>query len=167
MNNTQLDFETKAIESPESHKDELRLWLRLFTCTSLVETEVRRRLADEFDTTLSRFDLLAQLERAPEGMTLGELSKRMMVSNGNVTGLVDRLVEVGWLTRISPPTDRRVQLVKLTPKGRNTFNRMAKAHEGWIASLFGGLDPKEIRHLIEALAELKGSVVKAIRDREG
>ena len=90
-----LDAETKVAERPDDHKTELRLWLRLLTCTTLIENEVRRRLRDNFDITLPRFDLLAQLDRAPNGMTLGELSQRMMVSNGNITGLVDRLVGAG------------------------------------------------------------------------
>ena len=81
-----LDAETKVAERPDDHKTELRLWLRLLTCTTLIENEVRRRLRDNFDITLPRFDLLAQLDRAPNGMTLGELSQRMMVSNGNITG---------------------------------------------------------------------------------
>jgi DNA-binding MarR family transcriptional regulator len=123
-----LDSETKVLESPHEHKDELRLWLRLLTCTNLIEREIRRRLAEKFKTTLPRFDLFAQLERAPTGMTLGDLSRRMMVTNGNVTGLVDRLLESGHLERFSLPNDRRVQIVKLTVKGRTAFARMANAH---------------------------------------
>ena len=94
-----LDAETKVSERPDDHKTELRLWLRLLTCTTLIESEVRRRLRDQFDITLPRFDLLAQLDRAPNGMTLGELSQRMMVSNGNITGLVERLAEQGLIRR--------------------------------------------------------------------
>ena len=94
-----LDAETKVAERPADHEAELRLWLRLLTCTTLIEGEVRRRLRDEFDVTLPRFDLMAQLDKAPNGMTLGELSQRMMVSNGNVTGLAERLVEQGLLDR--------------------------------------------------------------------
>ena len=94
-----LDAETKVTERPHDHKDELRLWLRLFTCKEVIEGEVRRRLRDSFDVTLPRFDLMAQLDRARNGMTLGELSQRMMVSNGNVTGLVERLVEQGLVQR--------------------------------------------------------------------
>ncbi len=89
-----LDSETKAVELPEDHGDELRLWLRLLTCTTLIEGEVRSRLRERFDVTLPRFDLMAQLDKVPEGMTLSDVSKRMMVSNGNVTGLVERLVEI-------------------------------------------------------------------------
>src|SRR3979490_3504754 len=87
-----LDSETKAVELPEDHGNELRLWLRLLTCTTLIEGEVRSRLRERFDVTLPRFDLMAQLDKVPEGMTLSDVSKRMMVSNGNVTGLVERLV---------------------------------------------------------------------------
>jgi DNA-binding MarR family transcriptional regulator len=94
-----LDHETKAAETPHDHREELRLWLRLLTCTTLVEGEVRRRLRDRFGVTLPRFDLMAQLDKAPDGMTLSDVSKRMMVSNGNLTGLVERLVESGHLDR--------------------------------------------------------------------
>ena len=112
-----LDAETKVAERPDDHKTELRLWLRLLTCTTLIESEVRRRLRDQFDITLPRFDLLAQLDSAPNGMTLGELSQRMMVSNGNITGLVERLVEQGLIRRRPLPNDRRVQIVSLTAEG--------------------------------------------------
>src|SRR6266851_4368405 len=104
-----LDAETKVAERPHDHREELRLWLRLFTCKEVIESEVRRRLRDTFAITLPRFDLLAQLDRAPKGMTLGELSQRMMVTNGNVTGLVDRLVEQGLMDRrhVRRPVERR------------------------------------------------------------
>jgi DNA-binding MarR family transcriptional regulator len=158
-----IDAETKVLEAPEEHKDELRLWLRLLTCSRLIETEVRARLRQEFDTTLPRFDVLAQLERAPAGMTLGELSKRLMVSAGNITGLVDRLVEAEQIVRVPLPSDRRVQIVKLTPAGRRFFRKMAKQHEAWVAEMFEGLSPKEIDALLKGLGKLKGSVVEAVR----
>src|ERR1700733_6133959 len=100
-----LDAETKVIERPSDHKSELRLWLRLFSCKMLIESEIRRRLRDNFDITLPRFDLMAQLDKAPTGMKLGELSQRLMVSNGNITGLVDRLVTQGLLDR-QPAAER-------------------------------------------------------------
>jgi DNA-binding MarR family transcriptional regulator len=153
-----LDAETKALEAPHDHKQELRAWLRLLTCTNLLEAEIRRRLREQFDTTLPRFDLLAQLERAPKGMTLGEVSRRMMVSNGNITGLVERLVESGHLTRLPLPTDRRVQVIALTPAGRAEFARMAEAHEAWIAEMFEGMPPDEVDTLLKLLGRLKGSV---------
>src|SRR5215218_6110245 len=107
-----LDAETKAAEKPEDHRDELRLWLRLLTCTTLIEGEVRKRLRARFDVTLPRFDLMAQLDKAPEGMTLSDVSRRMMVSNGNVTGLVERLVVSGHLDRWTSEADRRVQMIR-------------------------------------------------------
>ena len=157
-----LDSETKAVELPEHHGDELRLWLRLLTCTTLIEGEVRRRLRDEFDVTLPRFDLMAQLDRAPNGMTLGELSQRMMVSNGNVTGLAERLVEQGLLDRRPSPNDRRAQIVSLTAEGRRAFRTMARTHEDWIAQLFAGLDATEIDQLMALLAKTKTSARKAM-----
>ncbi|MDZ4372012.1 MAG: MarR family transcriptional regulator [Phenylobacterium sp.] len=158
-----LDAETKALEAPHDHKDELRLWLRLLTCTTLVETEIRRRLRETFEVTLPRFDLLAQLEKAPEGMALGEVSRRMMVSNGNVTGLVERLVETGQIDRRASPTDRRVQVISLTPAGREEFARMAAEHEAWIAEMFAGLTPRKTQTLLSLLGDLKQSVRQTAR----
>jgi DNA-binding MarR family transcriptional regulator len=157
-----LDAETKVAERPADHEAELRLWLRLLTCTTLIEGEVRRRLRDEFDVTLPRFDLMAQLDKAPNGMTLGELSQRMMVSNGNVTGLAERLVEQGLLDRRPSPNDRRAQIVSLTAEGRRAFRAMARTHEDWIAEIFGGLDPGEIDQLMALLGKTKTSARSAV-----
>jgi DNA-binding MarR family transcriptional regulator len=157
-----LDAETKVSERPADHEAELRLWLRLLTCTTLIEGEVRRRLRDEFDVTLPRFDLMAQLDKAPNGMTLGELSQRMMVSNGNVTGLAERLVEQGLLDRRPSPNDRRAQIVSLTAEGRRAFRAMARTHEDWIAQIFAGLDAAEIEQLMALLAKTKASARKAM-----
>jgi len=159
-----LDAETKVAERPADHEAELRLWLRLLTCTTLIEGEVRRRLRDEFDVTLPRFDLMAQLDKAPNGMTLGELSQRMMVSNGNVTGLAERLVEQGLLDRRASPNDRRAQIVSLTAEGRRTFRAMARTHEDWIAQIFAGLDASEIDQLMALLAKTKASARQAMNE---
>jgi DNA-binding MarR family transcriptional regulator len=161
-----LDSETKVSERPADHEAELRLWLRLLTCTTLIEGEIRRRLRDSFDVTLPRFDLLAQLDKAPNGMTLGELSQRMMVSNGNVTGLSERLVEQGLLDRRASPTDRRAQIVSLTAEGRRMFRTMARTHEDWIADIFSGLSAGEIDTLMALLAKTKASTRKAVTERE-
>ncbi|GAA4130783.1 MarR family winged helix-turn-helix transcriptional regulator [Aminobacter aganoensis] len=157
-----VDGETKVLEAPGDHGAELRLWLRLLTCSTLIETEVRRRLREEFDSTLPRFDLMAQLERARDGMVLGEVSKRMMVSPGNITVLVERLAESGHISRTTSPTDRRVQIIALTPFGRAEFEKMASAHGDWIADLFGGLAPKDGAVLLDELAKLKRSVVASL-----
>lgn len=157
-----LDAETKAVEMPEDHRDELRLWLRLLTCTTLIEGEVRRRLRDRFDVTLPRFDLMAQLDKAPGGMTLSDLSRRMMVSNGNLTGLVDRLVASGHLERRVSETDRRAQVISLTPAGRAEFRAMAAEHETWIDEIFGDLTKKEQNDLMRLLAKTKLSARRAI-----
>jgi DNA-binding MarR family transcriptional regulator len=157
-----LDAETKVAERPADHEAELRLWLRLLTCTTLIEGEVRRRLRDEFDVTLPRFDLMAQLDKAPNGMTLGELSQRMMVSNGNVTGLAERLVEQGLLDRRPSPNDRRSQIVSLTAEGRRAFRAIARTHEDWIAEMLAGLDTADIDALMGLLAKTKKSARKAV-----
>jgi DNA-binding MarR family transcriptional regulator len=160
------DAETRVAERPAEHETELRLWLRLLTCTTLIEGEIRRRLRDAFDVTLPRFDLMAQLDKVPGGLTLGELSERMMVSNGNVTGLVERLVAQNLLDRRPSPSDRRVQRVSLTAEGRRTFRAMARAHEGWIAELFGDLEPAEIETLMQLLARTKASARRTVDARE-
>ena len=156
-----LDAETRAAERPGDHKDELRLWLRMLTCTTLVEAAVRRRLRARFGLTLPRFDLMAQLERAPEGLTLGALSRRLMVSNGNVTGLVERLAQSGQVERVPHPVDRRVVHVRLTAAGRAAFADMARAHAGWIGDLFAALTAEEARQLLHLLGRLKQSVREA------
>ena len=154
-----------AHESDGAHL-ELRIWLRLLTCTQLIERRVRSGLREEFGTTLPRFDLMAQLDKAPEGLTLSDLSKRMMVSNGNVTGLAERLVEQGLLDRRAAPNDRRAQIVSLTAEGRRAFRAMARTHENWIAEIFGSLGAGEIEQLMGLLAKTKASARKALTERQ-
>lgn len=146
------DHESRA--SPQDH-EALRLWLRLLTCASLIEGAIRSELRRDFDCTLPRFDLMAQLDRHPEGLRMGELSRRLMVTGGNVTGITDQLVKEGLVTREAPPDDRRAFIVRLTPAGRKAFQRMAEEHEGWVVSLFGGLSAQERRQLHGLLAKLK------------
>ena len=148
-------------------KLELRVWLRLLTCANLIEQRVRAGLREEFDVTLPRFDVLAQLDRAPEGLSMGELSDRLMVSNGNVTGLVDRLVEEGLVTRVPSPQDRRQSRVTLAPAGKRSFDAMTPRHERWIDDLFGGLSRPEMAQLLELMAKLKQSVTAAQKENGG
>ena len=153
-----LDAETRLQDRGSDHKDELRLWLRLLTCTTLIEADMRGRLRARFDVTLPRFDLMAQLEKAPDGLTLGELSRRMMVSNGNITGLVERLLETGHVARQAHATDRRVAYVLLTEAGRAAFAEMAAEHADWISGLFSAMSPEDLRNLLRLLGQLKQSV---------
>lgn len=161
-----IDGETKVLEAPGDHGTDLRLWLRLLTCATLVETEVRRRLREEFDCTLPRFDLMAQLERAKDGMVLGEVSKRMMVSAGNITVLVERLVDSGHISRTTFADDRRVQIIALTPFGRADFKKMAAAHAEWISELFDGLTAKDSEILLNRMGKLKRSIRAALAGSE-
>ena len=149
------DLESRA---HEAHHDSLRLWLRLLTCTQLIEGGVRARLRRDFATTLPRFDLLAQLERNPQGLKMGELSRRMMVTSGNVTGITDQLADEGLVRRADMPDDRRAYLVKLTPAGKRAFDRMAAAHEQWVIELLGGLSGNERELLAKLLAKVKRHV---------
>lgn len=157
-----LDRETKARERPGDHKDELRLWLRMLTCSTLIEREIRRRLREEFRTTLPRFDLMAQLEKFATGMTVGEVSQRLMVSNGNVTTVVGGLVDEGLVDKRPAPHDRRVQVISLTAQGRRQFRAMAEQHELWIADLFSGLSQQDVAAMMAALGRTKQSLQMAI-----
>jgi DNA-binding MarR family transcriptional regulator len=145
--------------SDETHES-LRLWLRLLTCTHLIENRVRKSLAARFKTTLPRFDLMAQLERFPKGLQMGELSRRMLVTGGNVTGIVDQLERAGLIQRTEDPADRRAYLVKLTKEGRRLFEQMAAEHEAWIVNLFCAIPKREQRALSESLAQLRAQLTR-------
>jgi DNA-binding MarR family transcriptional regulator len=147
-----VDIEARA---HADHAQALRLWLRLLTCTQLVERQVRSALRAQFDTTLPRFDLMAQLERTPEGMKMNALSRRMMVTGGNVTGITDQLVAEGLVERVTVEGDRRAFLVRLTQAGRASFADMAHAHEAWIVQAFGDLSGKEMATLHKLLGRVK------------
>lgn len=155
MSVTTIDRETHSNEQDHAS---LRLWLRLLTCTTLIETEVRTRLREEFEITLPRFDLMAQLERHRDGLRMGELSQRMMVSGGNVTGITDQLERDGLVERIEMPGDRRSWCVRLTEAGRQSFQAMARTHEAWIINLMQGLTTAEQQQLYSLLSKLKQGV---------
>ena len=139
----------------------LRLWLRLLACTNLIEAPLRQQLRRSFAESLPRFDLMAQLERHPQGLSMRELSQRLMVTGGNVTGLTDRLVAQGWVERQATQEDRRRVTVRLTAAGRRHFKAMAREHEDWVQSLLSGLNPTEQSQLFELLGRLKNSLTSA------
>ncbi|MDA0662841.1 MAG: MarR family transcriptional regulator [Proteobacteria bacterium] len=150
-------------ESGVQGKDgmELRVWLRLLTCTNLLDNEVRTRLKATADTTLPRFDILAQLERHDGPMSMGDLSRRLMVSNGNVTGLIDRLAREGMVDRTPSPEDRRVQMVSLTADGSKFFAKIAEDHRDWVGGMMADLSADEMKSLYDLLARLKESILAA------
>lgn len=147
-----VDSESRATR--DDHLS-IRLWLRLLACTNTVEGRVASRLRDDFDTTLPRFDFLSQLERNPGGLRMTEISKRMMVTGGNVTRIADQLLAEGLITRAVAPDDRRASIVKLSAAGRRAFGEMARRHEGWIVEMFAGLAESERNALYTLLAKLK------------
>lgn len=147
-----VDAESRVLDD---HHQALKLWLRMLACTTRVENVIRQRLRSEFGTTLPRFDLMAQLDREPDGLSMGELSARMMVTGGNVTGIVDQLEGEGLVVREDHPTDRRAFRVRLTAAGRRQFRRMAAVHETWIVELFEGWSPAQKTQVHGLLATLK------------
>lgn len=144
-------------------KSELRLWLRFLRCYEFIEREIRGQLRSRFGVSLSRFDYMAQLDRAgAEGLSMGEIGKRLMVTGGNITGLTARLEEEDLVARRVDSVDRRIQRVVLTAKGRALFAEMAAAHAVWIKELFSELEDGEIRQLMELLTSVRHSAQNAV-----
>jgi len=142
----------------------LRVWLRLLKVSKLVSSELRDRLRDNHNTTLPRFDVMAALYRHEKGLRMSDLSGLLMVSNGNVTGIVSRLAREGCLVRIPVKNDRRATVVRLTHKGREQFASMAARHEGWVDQLFASLNPDETNELTRLLERVGEALDKR---REG
>lgn len=153
------DYETAAASDDAL---DVRVWLRLLSCSNMIENEVRRRLRREFGVTLPWFDAMAQLYRAPDGLSMSELSRRLMVSNGNVTGLVDRLVAEGHVERRAAPEDQRIQRARLTRKGRAAFQRMYPAHRRWISELMADAAHEDLAKLHRMLGRVKDSVLRGL-----
>ena len=151
----------ETIARADDHRA-LRIWLRLLTCTQLIERQVRSRLREQFSTTLPRFDLLAQLERHPEGLKMNELSRLLMVTGGNVTAIVDQLEKEGLVERLDEPADRRAFRIRLTRAGERGFIEMARAHEGWVVELLAGMSRRDQDELLKLLAKVKQRAVEVI-----
>jgi DNA-binding MarR family transcriptional regulator len=139
----------------ESTHLELRLWLRMVSCSVKMESILSQRLRKEFKISMARFDVMSRLERHPGGLTMSELSRRLIVSNGAITGLVDKLAEAGLVTRHEDPNDRRSTIVRLTRKGRDNFLRMARRHEEWVVSILGELGSAAQSELLQNLTLLQ------------
>ena len=126
--NKLFEIEDQELRVHEDHHASLRLWLRLLSCTSFIEDIVRQNLREQFDISLPRFDLMAQLERHRDGLTMGELSRRMMVSGGNITAIVDQLEKEQLVQRQVALADRRSFKVLLTPLGDRKSTRLNSSH---------------------------------------
>ena len=158
-----VNMQANADHEFRAHADQhasLRLWLRLLSCTTRVEDKIRQKLRESFDITLPRFDLMAQLERHPDGLSMGELSRRMMVTGGNITTIVDQLEKERLVLRVVGVNDRRSFTVKLTQAGKDAFTDMAIAHEAWVADLFEGLSVSQQSELYTLLGTMKKNLQK-------
>ncbi len=145
-------------KSGRRRKEAIRTWLRLLSCETLIEQQLRARLRDDFSVTLPQFDVLSELERAGEPLTMSQLSRELMVSNGNVTGVIDRLEKNGLVVRNRAAHDRRIQYINLTPRGRKDFGKMARHHARWLEDLFAGLSLKDMSELQTLLLKTRNSV---------
>jgi DNA-binding MarR family transcriptional regulator len=158
-----VNMQANADHEFRAHADQhasLRLWLRLLSCTTRVEDKIRQKLRESFDITLPRFDLMAQLERHPDGLSMGELSRRMMVTGGNITTIVDQLEKEKLVLRVVGVNDRRSFMVKLTQAGKDAFTDMAIAHEAWVADMFEGLSVDQQSQLYTLLGAMKKNLQK-------
>jgi DNA-binding MarR family transcriptional regulator len=158
-----VNMQANADHEFRAHADQhasLRLWLRLLSCTNRVEDKIRQRLRESFGITLPRFDLMAQLERHPDGLTMGELSRRMLVTGGNITTIVDQLEKEKLVVRVVGVNDRRSFTVKLTQAGRDAFTDMAISHEAWVADMFEGLSVNQQADLHNLLGAMKKNLQK-------
>jgi DNA-binding MarR family transcriptional regulator len=154
------DFETRAALT--DHQD-LRLWLRMMAIHKLINNEARRRLRESFRMSLSRFDLMAQLDAHKNGLRMGEVSNRLMVTTGNITGLTDELEADGLVERVADPRSRRALLVRLTPKGRKVFRAAAKANERWIAEFFSVLSAKDKKIMFDLFGTQKAFILTCMQ----
>ena len=141
----------------EDNKERLRLWIRMLRASRSIEAELRERLKTEFGSTLPRFDVMAALYRQPDGMLMSDLSRFLLVSNGNVTGIVDRLVTDGLVSRAKRDGDRRTSIVRLTSSGMAAFEAMAEAHEDWINTYLQGVTPDQAARLSSMLKSFQSN----------
>ena len=141
-----------------SGKEAIRTWLRLMSCETVIEQQLRSLFRTTFSVTLPQFDVLSELERSGKKMTMSELSRELMVSNGNVTGVIDRLEKSGFVTRTRAEHDRRIQYIELTPKGCSEFNDMARSHESWLDEMLSELSPDDMVNLRTLLLKARNSV---------
>ena len=145
-------------QSNPRSKEAIRTWLRLLSCEMVIEQRLRSRFRQDFSVTLPQFDVLSELERVGNKMTMSELSRELMVSNGNVTGVIDRLEKNAFVTRTRAEHDRRVQYIELTAKGRNAFEGMAESHERWLDEMMSGLSTTDMGELQKLLLKARSSV---------
>ena len=148
------DSETRT----RSGQLDLRLWVRLLGCAKVIEKRLRRNFQEQFDTTLPRFDVMAALDRVPEGLNMGALSKALLVSNGNVTAIVRQLHEQGLVISQPDPEDRRSAIVALTPAGKTQFATLAAAHHQWVREALHGFPQDHQAQLLALLTELKSHI---------
>ena len=153
-----IEKDNSTNQSDPRSKEAIRTWLRLLSCEMVIEQRLRSRFRQDFSVTLPQFDVLSELERVGKKMTMSELSRELMVSNGNVTGVIDRLEKNAFVTRTRAEHDRRVQYIELTAKGRNAFEEMAESHERWLDEMMSGLSMTDMVELQKLLLKARSSV---------
>ena len=150
-----MDTAPYAQADTASARQRLRLWLQMLKAVRYVENDLRERLRQGYDITLPRFDVLAALLAAPEGLRMTELSQQLMVSNGNVTGIVDRLVADGLAERETMESDRRAFRVRISERGAQLMREMTARHLEWINELFAGVTEADAARGISIMLDIR------------
>ena len=139
-------------------KESIRTWLRLLSCENMIEQYIRSKFRENFKVTLPQFDALSELEHASDKLTMSQLSKELVVSNGNITGVIDRLEKSGLVKRTRPDHDGRIQFIELTETGAREFKHMARHHERWLEELFAEVPVTDLSGLQNSLLRMRESV---------
>lgn len=137
--------------NPKISKTRLRSWLKILKTSNFIEKIIREKLREDHNTTLPRFDVMSALYRSKKGLKMTEISGALKVSNGNITGIIDRLVHDDHVLRVAVKGDRRTILVSLTNKGRLQFEEYANAHESWVNIILEKLSEQKAQDLINLL----------------
>lgn len=152
-----------VLESLPEEAQHRRAWLGLVRCFSSIERVLMRRLSDEFNSSLPRYDVLTALALAPEALTMGELASMLMVTKGNITGVVARLKKEGLVRKAASETDRRVQSVTMTKKGRELWGAMHAHYDRTVAEVLSGQSREDLRALTQVLEATRLAIQERIR----
>ena len=164
MNNTNQQYDTEYFNR---HSDGLKLCIELIRCSSQLDRIIDRNLRSKFGQSISRFDLLAQLQRVGEsGLSIGELGKRLISAKGNITGLINRMIKDELLLKTAKIGDRRSFNIKASAKGSQLFKQMADSHAQWVYELFADIDLESMNNMTYLLGDIRGALLNREGNRE-
>ena len=149
-----------VLESLPPSAHHRRTWLSLVRCFSSIERVLMQHFADEYNSSLPRYDVLTALALSPGGLTMGELASMLMVTKGNITGVVRRLKTDGLVRKVTSKVDRRVQSVTISAKGKRLWDKMHADYDRIISEILSGQSNKDLRALARFLEQTRVAVLK-------